>query len=800
MYLVVLSVALILPLLLVSVALLAGFVRSEIQAGRDRLVRDAASIGADVDREVSGLITVLDTLATSSSLDSGDLATFHARATAALASRDAYVLVLDTNLQQLLNTRRPFGTALPKTSNEESARIVLQTRDVSISDSFIGAVSGQRVINILRPVMAAGQVRYILTITVGTDRFSPILHAGQSRDEYAVLLLDAKDQVMAKVPPKNRTAAEAQALEIAKAQKGVTSRNIADEVWLETTHQSDLTGWRTVVRVPRAALYGPLWHSLYLLAFAALTTIAVAAAAIAFVTKRVSSSIAAIREATRRLAAGQPLPPTEPSVLEAVSIMQGLGDAGALIEARTRRLRESEARYRTALRLGKMGSWETDFVRRTRNWSPEAASLFDLPRYDGIVGGVNDELVAAMHPDDRPLLSRFHDHLLTHDELDAEYRIVLRDGSVHHVAGRGLVISRQPSGAPHILINVVADVTERAKAEEYLSEFAANLATSKARFEALVEAAAQIVWTATPSGEIVEDSPSWRAFTGQSLEDFLGDGWLAAVHPDDRERTQQAWMQAVNGRGVYVVDYRLTHVDGGYRWTRTRGVPLTTASDTVVEWVGMNEDIDDRVRRNAQLDIVSRELSHRTKNLLAVIQSIARRSFAVDPSESRNVRTFLDRLQGLAISHDLLVHANWSGVSLKELVLEHLKPFVGANDGAVEIDGPILEVSPAAAQNFGLALHELATNSAKYGALKGDARGLRISWTLSQGKDGEVLDFRWSEIVELASPVVGRGGFGSQLLDNIVGASVGGSTSYRVTEGRVDWQLTAPLDRISKHN
>jgi hypothetical protein len=96
-YLVVLSVALILPLLLVSVVLLAGFVRSEVQAGRDQLVRDAASIGADVDREVSGLITVLDTLATSSSLGSGDLATFHARATAALGSRDAYVLVLDTN-------------------------------------------------------------------------------------------------------------------------------------------------------------------------------------------------------------------------------------------------------------------------------------------------------------------------------------------------------------------------------------------------------------------------------------------------------------------------------------------------------------------------------------------------------------------------------------------------------------------------------------------------------------------------------------------------------------------------------
>ena len=470
-----------------------------------------------------------------------------------------------------------------------------------------------------------------------------------------------------------------------------------------------------------------------------------------------------------------------------------------MVEEFTKHLREREARYRAAMRLGKMGSWETDFVQGTRRWSPEAVTLFDLKGTHGIVGGSEDELSAAMHPDDRPLLLRYHEHLLTHDELDAEYRIIMRDGTVRHVAGRGLVISRQADGKPHILINVVTDVTERAKAEEHLSEYGKSLANSKARFEALVEATAQIVWSATPSGAVIEDSPSWRAFTGQSQQQFLGHGWLDAVHPDDRDRTRRAWLEAVEKHQQYQIDYRLEHSEGGYRWTRARGVPLMTASGVVVEWVGMNEDIDDRVKRNEQLAIVTRELSHRTKNLLAVVQSIARRTFAEEGVAPPKVNTFLNRLQGLAVSHDLLVHGNWSGVLLEDLVREHLKPFVAADDSVLDIDGPRINIAPAAAQNLGLALHELATNAAKYGALRPGAGKLRIRWSLSSNENGEVLDFHWSEDMKLANLTTGANGFGSQLLDRIVGASLGGRTDYRITADGVDWRLVAPLDTLSKH-
>jgi PAS domain S-box-containing protein len=449
------------------------------------------------------------------------------------------------------------------------------------------------------------------------------------------------------------------------------------------------------------------------------------------------------------------------------------------------------------MRLGKMGSWETDFAQGTRTWSAEAVALFDLPSVQGIVGGDQDELVGAMHPEDKHLVGSYHQHLLTHDEVDAEYRIVLRDGTVRHVAGRGLVISRQSDGRPHILINVVTDVTERAKVEEHLSEYTKSLAASKARFEALVEATAQIVWSATALGEIAEDSPSWRAFTGQSEHEFLGLGWLAAIHPDDREHTLQAWQQAVETRRLYQIDYRLRHVTDGYRWTRARGVPLLTQADTVVEWVGMNEDIDERVKRNDQLATISKELSHRTKNLLAVVQSVARRTFRNEVLLSSKVNTFLNRVQSLAVSHDLLVHGNWSGVLLEDLVREHLKPFMDVS--TLDIEGPPIHIAPSAAQNLGLALHELATNAAKYGALKARAGKLQIRWNLNRNAREDMFEFRWSEQTTLADPLKGEDGFGSQLLDRIVGASLSGKTDFRLTPHGVEWRLVAPLDSVVRN-
>ena len=211
--------------------------------------------------------------------------------------------------------------------------------------------------------------------------------------------------------------------------------------------------------------------------------------------------------------------------------------------------------------------------------------------------------------------------------------------------------------------------------EHKVAEPTRELERAKRRFEALVTASAQIFWLARPDGSITDDSPSWRAFTGQSYDEWKGTGWLDALHPDDRASALAAWTKAVEAGAIYDVEYRVKHVSGDYRWTAARGVALIAEDGQASEWVGMNEDITARKRSEEHANLIMRELSHRTKNLLAIIVSLVRRTIDGKRDPVAQAADFVDRIHGLARSHDLLVRGEWRGVSLRDLVVSHLEPF-----------------------------------------------------------------------------------------------------------------------------
>lgn len=133
------------------------------------------------------------------------------------------------------------------------------------------------------------------------------------------------------------------------------------------------------------------------------------------------------------------------------------------------------------------------------------------------------------------------------------------------------------------------DITERVEAEE-------TLRLSEERFRSLVIASSQMVWTSGSDGMIVEDSPSWRAFTGQTYDDWKGAGWLDAVHPDDRAGAAQAWGASVASESIYNVEYRVRRADGEYRWTSVRAVPLRHQDGAIREWIGTNTDVTEQRR------------------------------------------------------------------------------------------------------------------------------------------------------------------------------------------------------------
>ena len=167
---------------------------------------------------------------------------------------------------------------------------------------------------------------------------------------------------------------------------------------------------------------------------------------------------------------------------------------------------------------------------------------------------------------------------------------------------------RNPNGEILGAVLVFRDVTERRRSDLALRR-------SEERYRALVQATSQIVWTTDPQGSIVEDSPSWRNFTGQTYEEWQGSGWLDALHPDDREPAAAAWRDAVSSRSMYETEYRLRSAQGEYRHTEARGVPVLDEEGEIVEWIGMNVDVTERHRSAEAL----RQADRRKDQFLAML-------------------------------------------------------------------------------------------------------------------------------------------------------------------------------------
>jgi PAS domain S-box-containing protein len=175
---------------------------------------------------------------------------------------------------------------------------------------------------------------------------------------------------------------------------------------------------------------------------------------------------------------------------------------------------------------------------------------------------------------------------------------------------------KDPAGRILEVMLMHEDITERVEAE-------AALRIREERFRSLVMATSQIVWTNTPDGRVEEDSPSWRAMTGQTYDEWKEFGWLDAVHPGDREKTLALWTACVASQSLFETEYRIRRADGSYRWMAVKGVPIFGPNGAIREWIGANTDIHDRVM--AQVDVAERlDREKRSAALLAKVAQASR--------------------------------------------------------------------------------------------------------------------------------------------------------------------------------
>jgi PAS domain S-box-containing protein len=257
-------------------------------------------------------------------------------------------------------------------------------------------------------------------------------------------------------------------------------------------------------------------------------------------------------------------------------------------------VRQRTAQFESLLNQVPLGVYLVDADFRIREVNPTAHPVFgDIP---DLIGRDFDEVIHILWTKDyADEIVRIFRHTLNTGEPyetseHTEYRI---DRNVTEYYEWRVDRIELPNGR-YGVVCYFRDISARVLARE-------TIAKSEERFRALVHASAQIVWTMDADGEAVEDSPSWRAFTGQSYEQWKGHGWLDVLHPEDRERVAAIWQKAVMDNTPVGTTYRIWHATGEWRWTAVRAVPLLNTDGSVHGWVGMNTDFTERKRAEEAL-------------------------------------------------------------------------------------------------------------------------------------------------------------------------------------------------------
>lgn len=234
----------------------------------------------------------------------------------------------------------------------------------------------------------------------------------------------------------------------------------------------------------------------------------------------------------------------------------------------------------------------------------------------------------------------------------------------------------------------------------------------------------------------------------------------------------------------------------GIRWHDLHIEPLRNEAGDVVGVTCASVDVTERKEGEAHLRLLLRELTHRSKNLLAVIQAMARQTARHAGSVESFLSQFGARLQALAASHDLLVRESWYGASLGELIRSQLGGYLDTSTSQVSIEGPAIAIKPEAAQNLGLALHELAVNAAKFGALSVPDGRVSITWSRLENVEGDAVELDWRERLGPKVKIRRKKGFGSMVIERNLARALDAEVNLEFEPNGLHCHIVIPASQI----
>jgi len=329
------------------------------------------------------------------------------------------------------------------------------------------------------------------------------------------------------------------------------------------------------------------------------------------------------------------------------------------------------------------------------------------------------------------------------------------------------------------------------------------LRESDARFNTLADALPHMVWSALPDGDHDYFNARWYEFTGVPPGSTDGEGWNGMFHPDDRERAWTVWRRSLETGEPYEIEYRLRHRSGEYRWTLGRAMPVRGSDGRIVRWIGTCTDINDAKRQTEQIEILSRELSHRIKNIFAVIGSLISLSARQAGEHRPFAETIRQRISALGRAHEFVrPHSDASrqtgrAVTLHSLVAEILSPYPAFEEGRIGIAGDDVDVDDRSATPLALLIHELATNATKYGALSDESGLVELTTRL----EDDFLSLEWRETG--GPPVQGepdKTGFGTVLSELSIHGQLAGRLSREWSSEGLRVNVRVPSENLRRQS
>jgi PAS domain S-box-containing protein len=315
------------------------------------------------------------------------------------------------------------------------------------------------------------------------------------------------------------------------------------------------------------------------------------------------------------------------------------------------------------------------------------------------------------------------------------------------------------------------------EAAEDRAESRAALAQSELRFRTLADTMPQMVWSTRPDGFHDYYNARGYEFTGAPAGTTDGEGWNDVFHPEDQARAWERWRHSLETGDSYQIEYRLKHFDGTYRWVLGRALPIRDEGGAITRWFGTCTDIHEQKLAMEEREIISQELSHRIKNIFAVIAGLigfAARSkpeFAPIATDLRQRITALGRAHDFVRPHSPNSRPSAQQDSLHGLLDDLFAPYQRAGADRIRVIGEDIAVDDRSATPLALLFHELATNATKYGALSVDEGVVTVE--IRPGRDEATLC--WTEHGGPAvTPPDQSAGFGSQLVELAAVRQLGG--------------------------